>query len=80
MYVEFIRVMRSMVKRSRAPYETTREYVQATQGKLSDQETMFRLATRFDEALYGPRGPTDELLGEIRTGLDALRRLRAQAK
>ncbi|MEW5884330.1 MAG: transglutaminase domain-containing protein [Armatimonadota bacterium] len=80
MYVEFIRVMRSMVKRSRAPYETTREYVQATQDKLSDQETIFRLATRFDEALYSPRGPTDELLGEIRTDLDALRRLRAQAK
>lgn len=80
LYVEFIKAMRSMVKRSRAPYETTREYVQATKDSLPDQETIFRLAARFDEALYSPRGPTDELLGEIRTDLDALRRLRAPAK
>ncbi len=80
LYVEFIKAVRSMVKRNRAPYETTREYVQATKDNLPDQETIFRLAARFDEALYSPRGPTEALLGEIRTDLDALRRLRAQAK
>lgn len=80
MYVKFIKIIRSIVKRSRAPHETTREYVCATRGTLPQQEVALRLAERFDEALYSSRGPTAELLGEIRTDLDTLRRMRAETK
>jgi transglutaminase-like putative cysteine protease len=80
LYLDFMKLMRAFVHRARAPFETTREYVQATKAQLPDQETIFRLAARFDEAFYSPRGPTDDVLGEIRTDLDTLRRLRAEAK
>lgn len=80
MYLDFIKVMRSLAKRGRAPYETTHEYVQANKDNLPDSDRIFRLVEHFDEALYSLRGPTDELLQEIQSDLESLRKMRAEAK
>jgi transglutaminase-like putative cysteine protease len=71
-YRRFLRLVRAVTRRAKAPSETTREYVRQVAGDTPDPEQLERLGEQFDLAMYGPKGPTEDLLRAIEEELVAV--------
>ncbi len=79
-YRRFLRLVRALTRRAKLPYETTQEYVAQVAGETPDPEQLRRLGEQFDLAMYGPQGPTDDLLHQIEEELVAVAKWKANGR